>query len=332
MKEIKHIALSILIIIVLGLGIKLFTYSEDPAEAVKNNYLLSYKKEYKIYSPPLPTQLNFCSEGVPLDTFYVSEQLDREILVNTYWHSNTLLLLKRANRWFPIIEPILKEYGIPDDFKYLALVESNLQNVKSPAGAIGYWQLMKRTAQLYGLQVNREIDERYNVKKSTIAACKYINDAYKQFGSWTLAAASYNMGRGGLNKRMKQQGVSNYYDLVLNEETSRYMFRTIAMKTIFTNPSKYGFTLREVDLYPLLKYSIVEIDKPIPSWVSFARENGISFRLLKEFNPWIRSFSLTNASHKKYEIMIPDESMYQYQSMRAGLSSETGVFGENRNE
>jgi len=140
------------------------------------------------------------------------------------------------------------------------------------------------------------------------------------------------MGRGGLNKRMTQQGVSNYYDLMLNEETSRYVFRTIAMKAIFSNPSKYGFTLREVDLYPTLKYSIVEIDKPIPSWVSFARENGISYRLLKEFNPWIRSYGLTNASHKKYEILIPDESMYQYQNMRAGMNSETGVFGENRNE
>jgi len=328
MKETKHIAISILIIIALGVGIKLLTYSETPDDAIKNDYMLSYKKEYKIYSPPLPSRIDFCGESVPLDTFYVSEQLDREILVNTYWHSNTILLFKRANRWLPVIEPILKAQGVPDDFKYLALIESNLSNVTSPAGAKGYWQLMKKTAQLYHLEVNREVDERYNVEKSTLAACKYLKDAYQQFGSWTLAAASYNMGRGALNKALTKQKVNSYYDLLLNEETGRYLYRTLAIKTIFSEPSKYGFTLRESDLYPQLKYHIVEVNGAVPSWVAFAKEHGITYRLLKEFNPWLRSQSLTNASHKKYEIKIPNEEMLTYNKLKSELSTKTGVFGE----
>jgi len=328
MKETKHIALSILIIIALGLGLKLLTYSKNPDDAVKNDYRLSYKKEYKIFSPPLPTHLDFCGETVPLDTFYVSEQLDREILVNTYWHSNTILVFKRANRWLPVIESILKKEGIPDDFKYLALIESNLTNITSPAGAKGYWQLMKKTAQLYHLEVNREVDERYNVEKSTLAACKYLKDAYQQFGSWTLAAASYNMGRGALNKHLNKQGVNSYYDLLLNEETGRYIYRTLALKVLFSSPSKYGFTLREADLYPPLKYDIVEVNGPINSWVAFSKKHGISYRLLKEFNPWLRTQSLTNASHRKYEIKIPSGNMLEYNKLKSELSTETGVFGE----
>jgi len=328
MKEIKHIVLSILIIIGLGLGVKLLTYSEDPADAAKNDYLLSYKKEYKIFSPPLPTQLNFCGEGVPLDTFYVSELLDREILVNTYWHSNALLLFKRANRWLPVIEPILKENNIPDDFKYLALIESGLQNITSPAGAKGYWQLMEKTAKQYGLEVNKEVDERYNVEKATVAACKYLNDAHQRFGSWTLAAASYNMGMGGLNKRLTQQQAKTYYDLLLNEETARYIYRTLAIKVIFDNPSKYGFTLREKDLYPPLSYHTVEVDSSVISWLAFAQEQNISYKLLKEFNPWLRTTKLTNSSSKTYKIKLPNKDMFEFQETRSKMSTKTGVFGE----
>jgi len=328
MKEIKHIALSILIIIALGMGIKLLTYSENPTDAVKNDYLLSYKKEYKIFSPPLPTKLDFCGEGVPLDTFYVSEQLDREILVNTYWHSNALLLFKRANRWLPVIEPILKENNIPDDFKYLALIESGLQNITSPASAKGYWQLMEKTAKQYGLVVNKEVDERYNVEKATVAACKYLHDAHQRFGSWTLAAASYNMGMGGLNKRLTQQEAKSYYDLLLNEETARYIYRTLAIKVIFNNPSKYGFTLREKDLYPPLAYHTVEVDSSVTSWLAFAQEQNISYKLLKEFNPWLRSTKLTNSSRRTYEIKLPKKEMFEFQETRSKMSDKTGVFGE----
>ena len=324
----KNLIISIIILLALALGIKVLTFSEDPNDAIKNNYSLNYKKEYKIFSPPLPTHLNFCGEPVPLDTFYVSEQLDREILVNTYWHSNTLLLFKRANRWLPVIEPILKEYGIPDDFKYLALIESNLQNVTSPAGAKGYWQLMKKTAQSYGLEVNKEVDERYNVEKSTLAACKYLKEAHQKFGSWTLAAASYNMGKGGLNNRLTQQQVNSYYDLLLNEETARYIYRALAIKVIFNQPSKYGFTLREADLYPPLKYKTIELDTSVTNWLSFANKHGISYRMLKEFNPWLREKSLNNPNHKTYKIKIPDAEMMKFQEMRSKMNTDIGVFGE----
>lgn len=324
----KQILISILVLVGLAFAVKLLTFSEDPDKSTKDDYLLSYKRTYKSYSPPLPDKIDFCGERVPLDTFYVSEQLDREILVNTYWHSNSILLFKRANRWLPVIEPILKEYGIPDDFKYLALIESNLQNVTSPAGAKGYWQIMKKTGQNYGLQITKEVDERYNVKKSTIVACKYLRDSYKQFGNWTLAAASYNMGKGGLNKRLQQQGVKTYYDLLLNEETARYVYRTVAMKIIFSNPSKYGFTLREADLYPQLKYHTVIVDGPIASWADFAKENGITYRLLKELNPWLRTNYLTNSGRKKYEIVIADTAMLNYSNLRSEMSNKTGVFGE----
>ena len=328
MKELKHIAFSLLIIIALIAGVKLLTSSVDPTDAVKNDYLSSYKKEYKIYSPPLPTQLNFCGESVPLDTFYVSEKLDREILVNTYWHSNALLLFKRANRWLPVIEPILKENGIPDDFKYLALIESGLQNITSPAGAKGYWQLMKKTAIQYELEVNKEVDERYNVEKSTIAACKYLNEAYNKFGSWTLAAASYNMGMGGLNNRLTQQQVNSYYDLLLNEETARYIYRTLAIKVIFSNPSKYGFTLRETDLYPPLVYHTIEVDSSVSSWLQFAQSRKVTYKVLKEFNPWLRTVNLTNSRKKVYTIKLPDNTMFEYQNTRSKMSTKIGVFGE----
>ena len=208
------------------------------------------------------------------------------------------------------------------------MIESNLQNITSPAGAVGYWQLMKKTAQQYGLEVNKEVDERYNVEKSTIAACKYLIDAHNRFGSWTLAAASYNMGMGGLNKRLTKQEVNSYYNLLLNKETARYIYRTLAIKIIFANPSKYGFTLRETDLYPPLKYHTVKIDSTVISLLNFAQINNVSYRMLKEFNPWLRTTSLTNSKQKKYVIKLPDTEMFKYNKMRSNLSNKTGVFGE----
>ncbi len=323
----KNIIVSISALLLLAIGIKLLTFSAEPETTPKEK-----KKKttdmYQILSPPLPDRLDFCGEPVPLDTFYVSEQLEREILVNTYWHSNTLLLFKRANRWLPVIEKILREEGIPDDFKYLALIESNLQNITSPAGAKGYWQLMKKTAQLYGLEVNKEIDERYNVEKSTRAACKYFKEAYAQFHSWTLAAASDNLGKGGLNNRLTQQKVDNYYDLLLNEETGRYIYRALAAKLIFQQPSKYGFILSEHDLYPPLKYHIVEVDTAVKSWVNFAKNQGINYRLLKELNPWLRTRSLSNPYHRTYQIKIADKEMFHYRELKSKMSKEPGIFGE----
>ena len=217
-------------------------------------------KDYKIYALTIPQNLDFCGESLPLEDSDVYERIDRELLVNTYWQSNGLLLLKRANRFFPIIEPILKSNGVPEDFKYLALIESGFMNVVSPAGARGFWQLMKSTAKENGLEVNENVDERYHIEKATQIACKFLIDSKERFGSWTLAAASYNMGKTGLEKRLKQQDSDNYYDLLLNEETARYLFRIIAIKEIFKAPKDYGFNYEPSDLYSLEPCKEVLVD------------------------------------------------------------------------
>ena len=215
----------------------------------------------------VPNGLNFAGENVPLYSSEIWERFDNELLRNVYFQSNTLLYFKKANKFFPVIEPILEKYGVPDDFKYLAIIESGLENVVSPSGAAGFWQIMKKTAIEYGLEVNDEVDERYNLEKSTVAACNYLNDAYNQFGDWTIAAASYNMGRGGVNRRLKEQRVDNYYDLYLNSETARYVFRILAIKEILQNPQKYGFFFNDKDLYKMPNYTTVEVDSSITSLI-----------------------------------------------------------------
>ncbi len=210
--------------------------------------------QFIITQPEIPDEVYLFGEKLPLENFEVYERLDREMIVNAYWHSATILALKRANRWFPVIEPILKRNNIPVDFKYLAVAESNLENVISPAGATGFWQFIKSAATQYGLEVNDEVDERYDVEKSTEAACRYLKDAYQKFGSWTMAAAAYNAGMNGIDKWSSLQKTTNYYNLVLGIETSRYIARVAAIKIIMENPQKYGFNLSEKDLYQPLKY------------------------------------------------------------------------------
>ena len=266
-----------------------------------------FPQGYRIISPEIPDDLTFAGEKVPLGNFEVYERIDREFLVNTYWHSSTLLSLKRMNRWFPVIEPILKEYNVPDDFKYLAVIESGLANVISPAGATGFWQLTEDTAEKYGLEVNSQIDERYNVVKSTEAACKYILDAYAEFKTWTMAAASYNFGTNGIEKQIAKQKTNNYYNLVFGEETSRYIARIIAVKEILNNPRKYGFDLRTEDLYPPLLTSSLEINYSIPNLADFAVKNGINYKILKMYNPWLRDTTLTDKNNKIYVIKMPEK-------------------------
>ena len=326
----RQLVISIITFITLALLIGLFTYSISTDQKPEKSYYDAYKSDYKIFSPPLPKDAIFAGENAPLDIFYVSEKLEREILVNTYWHSNTLLLFKRANRWLPVINPILKKNNIPSDFVYLALIESGLTQAVSPAGARGFWQLMKPTAISYGLTVNSEIDERYHVEKATQIACDYLNEAYAKFGSWTLAAASYNMGMGGLNKQLDLQKVSNYYDLSLNSETGRYVYRILALKTIFSNPSKYGFQLRETDLYPELETTDIIVDTIQISWADFANSKSISYQMLKELNPWLLTPTLSNSKGEKLIIKIPRKSMYDYAKLRAALSDKLGVFGEKK--
>jgi hypothetical protein len=326
----RNIGISLIIILLVSLFIGLFTFSSEMENKPEKNYYEQYKADYKIFSPPLPDKIDFAGENTPLDIFYVSEDFEREVLVNTYWHSNTLLLFKRANRWFPVIEPILKANNIPDDFKYLALIESGLTQASSPAGAKGFWQFMKSTATSYGLEVNSEVDERFHVEKSTLAACKYLQESYNRFGRWTLVAASYNMGMGGVNKQLNLQQADSYYDLSLNVETARYVYRILALKTIFEKPSKYGFQLREKDLYPPLKVKITELDSSSVSWAEFAAANNISYQMLKELNPWLLTPSLHNSSRKNYAIKLPQAELLDYSAIKAKMSDKLGVFGEQK--
>ena len=243
-------------------------------------------------------------------TDVILEKMDRELLVNTYWQSNGLLMFKRANKYFPIIEPILAKYGIPNDFKYLAVIESGLQNVTSPAGARGFWQIMKSTGRENGLEINANVDERYNLELATEVACKYLLTAKERFGSWTLAAASYNAGMAGVSKRLNSQGVETYYDLLLGEETGRYIFRIIAIKEILKHPDQYGFNFRHKDLYNTIPTYKVEVDSVVTDFVKFAEGFGINYKILKLHNPWLREPHLNNKTNKKYLIEIPKPGYY----------------------
>lgn len=259
-----------------------------------------------IHGVKLKDGINLAGELVPLDNFDAKERLEREFLVNSYWHSSTVLYLKNANRYFPVIEPILAEYGVPDDFKYLAVAESALRNAKSHAGASGVWQFMKDPARFYDLQVNDEVDERYHLEKATIAACKYLKDSKAKFGSWTMAAASYNMGGPRLRKLIANQKEESYYDLHMNDETARYVFRIIAIKTIMTNPDQFGFYIEPSELYqPLDDIIEVEVSGPVESWADFAREKGTSYRMFKIYNPWLTEPYLKNKSGKTYKVKVP---------------------------
>ncbi len=265
----------------------------------------SFFNNYKVYAIDLPEKLDFAGERVPIEDPDVYERLDREFLVNTYWQSNGLLYIKRANKYFPIIEPILKRNNIPDDFKYLALIESGLTNAVSPAGASGFWQFMKSAAKEYGLEVGDQVDERYHLEKATQAACDYLNAAKRSTGSWTMAAAAYNAGVAGMNRQANLQETDNYYDLWLNNETSRYVFRILAVKEIMKNPKKYGFIFDKRHLYNELPTYSVMIDSSITNLISFAKQYNITYKDLKIYNPWLRDRKLENKDSKTYYIKIP---------------------------
>jgi hypothetical protein len=252
-----------------------------------------------------PSVMDFAGEKTPLELPDVKERFDRELIVNAYLHGSMILIVKRANREFPIIEPILKKYGVPDDFKYLAVAESALVNATSSAGAKGVWQFMPATAKERGMEVTDEVDQRYHLIKSTEAACEYLLNAKEKMGSWTLAAASYNGGLTGVNRQITSQGVNNYYDLLLTEETYRYVFRILALKEIMQNPVLYGFTFRKDELYTGIPTRKVEVDSSILDLAAFAKQEGINYKILKIHNPWLRDKKLTVASGKKYEIEIP---------------------------
>ncbi|MBK7173835.1 MAG: lytic transglycosylase domain-containing protein [Bacteroidales bacterium] len=308
-------------------------YENQREKKNDSEYTLAYQQNNRIYAVLSPSTLDFAGEPLPMNLYYVREGVDRELLVNSYWQSNTLLLLKKANRYFRIMEPILKQYNIPDDFKYLALIESGLSNVVSPAGASGIWQFMPETAKRYGLEITEEVDERYNLEKSTIAACKLLANSYSIFGNWTLSAAAYNAGEGRIQKSLSEQKISNYYDLYLNSETSRYIYRIVALKLLYEHPTEFGFFLRNKDLYPSIPTYTVSIDSSIASLVNYSNRLNINYKILKEFNPWLRKEKLTVKAGKKYLLTIPKKGydnfeMLQQQAVEAeSFFNDTAVAG-----
>ena len=274
-------------------------------EGTDHEYLAFDHIDHITHDIELPETMDFCGEEVPLDLFNVRERLEREIIVNSYRHSATILLLKRTTRWFPVMEPLMEKYGLPEDFKYLSMIESELTNAVSPSKAVGFWQFLESTGKEYSLEINKEVDMRYNVEKETVAACKYLKASYRKFGSWTLAAAAFNCGNGRITKVQDEQRVDSYYDMQLPEETQRYVFRILALKLITENPEKYGFQINDNGWYRPYETKTVTVTESIPSLVDFAYEQGTNYKMLKYFNPWLRSNSLTISAGNSYEIKIP---------------------------
>jgi membrane-bound lytic murein transglycosylase D len=283
--------------------------ASQPTETVTSAEQQS-SQTLRVEALDIPSVMTFAGERVPLQDTDVRERLDREIHVNTYWHSNMLLMIKKANRFFSEIEPLLKKYNLPDDFKYLAVAESGLDNVTSHAGASGFWQFMKATGKEYGLEINNYVDERYNLELATKVAAQYLINSKELFGSWTNAAAAYNAGNAGITKQMKRQDATDYYSLLLNSETGRYVFRILAFKEILSNPEKYGFYVDQQDLYQAIPTKTIIIDTPVTDFAKFAKQQGINYKILKIHNPWLRDTYLKNASGKAYSIKIPIPGYY----------------------
>jgi len=286
---------------------------QSDAEFVDSSGTAAERTHVLVY--PVPEVLEFAGEKIIMDDPDLRERFDNEIIVNTHFHSSTIFMIKKSNRWFPQMRPVLQEYGIPEDFLYLSMIESGLSNSRSPKGAVGFWQFLPSTAKELGLEVNSQVDERYHPVKSAEAACKYLLKAKAKLGSWTNAAAAYNMGIRGLTRQMDKQKVDSYYDLLLNEETSRYVFRILSMKQIMENQDKYGFNIDKNDLYPVEDVENIEISQTIPDLTTFAFEQGINYKILKRHNPWLRQNSLTIRSAKKtYFVKIPVNSSSSIQA------------------
>ena len=306
-----------------------FYYTRNLQKSASDvEYQKAFLHSNKIFSLVLPDKAEFAGEEAPLGLYYVREGLDRELLVNTYWHSSTLLMLKKSNRYFHIIIPILKKHNIPEDFKYLALIESGLTNIQSQAGAAGFWQIVPGTAKNFGLEINDQVDERYHIEKATVAACKLLRGSYNKFGSWTLAAAAYNVGEGRINRELERQNASSYYDLYLPEETMRYVYRIIALKLLYEHPTEYGYFIRKKDLYPPIPTYTVSIDSSISNLPVFAKTMKINYRLLKEFNPWLRSDKLTNAGKKKYMITLPKKGFEDFDRLLDEIENAEQIFND----
>jgi len=289
------------VILIVNQGFKGIDNSDTKSNAADTVF---YNKPYKI-----PANVTFAGERMPLENFDTRESLDREILTSAYRHSSTIMIIKRANRYFPVIERILTEYKVPDDFKYLVAAESEFLNVVSPAGATGFWQIMAATGREAGMEINSVVDERYDLERSTRFACDFFLKSYELYGNWTLAAASYNGGRASLNEQIRIQKENNYYDLLLNEETARYIFRAVAYKLIINDPESFGFTIKKEEMYPRLDYFEVKVDTAVSDFSAFAKRYGTNYKLLKFLNPWLRKPYLEKRTGKIYTIKVPAEGM-----------------------
>lgn len=260
----------------------------------------------EVPNPSVPAAVSFCGKSVSLDRVDMYERYDRELTALAYGHGNTLLILKRANKYFPVMAPILRQNGIPEDFLYLACVESTLNHrALSAAKAAGFWQFLPATGKQYGLEVTDEVDERYNLEKATAAACRYFKVAYDKYGDWPTVMASFNGGMGRISSELDKQLRTSSMDLYLTEETSRYVFRIMALKAIMENPVAYGFELKADQFYQPMEYTVVEVSEPVEDWPEWALDHGVSYAQLREENPWIRSKKLTNKYNKTYKVKIP---------------------------
>ncbi|MFP4088739.1 MAG: lytic transglycosylase domain-containing protein [Cyclobacteriaceae bacterium] len=284
---------------------ELATASPEPAGS-------THLPNYQAFIVPTPAEVTFAGERIPLQDPDLRERFDKEIHVNANWHSNTILMIKRAHRWMPQISEILKKHNIPDDFKYIVAIESNFEeSARSYRDAVGFWQLLEGTGEQYGLEINGEVDERHDPIKSTEAACQYLQDAYDKFGSWTSVAASYNVGMRGLQRRLEEQRVVSYFDVLLNDETARYMFRILAAKAILEDPAAYGFNIPVEQRYHQPDFDTVMIGKTIPDLVEFAHEQGITYKTLKRYNPWLRRERLT-VKNNTYEVLISKDTTEKF--------------------
>ena len=312
MHLLSKIGLAAVAVVICGLFIQAIQSPEVASQTTQTATKVEQQSSQtlRIEALDIPSVMTFAGERVPLQDTDVRERLDREIHVNTYWHSNMLLMIKKANRFFSEIEPLLKKYNLPDDFKYLAVAESGLDNVTSHAGASGFWQFMKATGKEYGLEINNYVDERYNLELATKVAAQYLINSKELFGSWTNAAAAYNAGNAGITKQMKRQDATDYYSLLLNSETGRYVFRILAFKEILSNPEKYGFYVDQQDLYQAIPTKTIIIDTPVEDFAKFAKQQGINYKILKIHNPWLRDTYLKNVSGKAYSIKIPIPGYY----------------------
>jgi membrane-bound lytic murein transglycosylase D len=321
-KKLTQPLILFLVFVILYIILKMFVYwpTQNTVSYRDNNS--------NVLGLNIPSDLDFCGEKIPSNDYEIKEDLDKEFFSNSYWKHNSLILFHKAQRWFPYIEPILKQEGVPDDFKYLAVIESHLSNASSPAGAAGFWQLVPISARNYGLEVNDEVDERYNVEKATHAACGHIKDAYAIFNNWTLAAAAYNRGIGGIQNALANQKTDNYFDLMLNPETGSFIYRILAYKTLFSTPGHFGIKKKNWSYYPKIPFNTYKVDSAITDLGAFAKNVGTSIGTIKLFNPWLLKDYLNNPAKKVYEIKVPKKQDADYTGYLKDLLPEVGSLSE----